>query len=168
MFTHGKHGHSMWKHSIIETAQPRVVIDMGKLAEKAQRLENKREKEIEGEIVSINDELRHDHIPHDVWQLIQENGRIAIERLNEILSSPKFNRLKATDQAKLIALATDRAYGRPDPGIKRVQKTHVVITDATATALSHAASRAELPEYKSSQPLASNSTQLGPEIPDES
>lgn len=103
-----------------------------------------------GEIIPLN---QPDNIPSDVWALIQENGRLATERLNELLNSTRFHRLKASDQAKLIQLAQDRAYGRPDPGVKRTIKTvSHEIHDATAYSLRDLQSRLALPEYSRAAP----------------
>ena len=105
---------------------------------------------VEAEIVQLN---QPDNIPHDVWNLIQENGRLATERLNELLNSQRFHRLKASDQAKLIQLAQDRAYGRPDPGVKRSIKTvSHEMSDATAASLRALSGRMTLPEYSLSRP----------------
>lgn len=98
-----------------------------------------------GEIVPLN---QPDNIPSDVWALIQDNGRVATERLSELLNSQRFHRLKASDQAKLIQLAQDRAFGRPDPGVKRTIKTvSHEIHDATAHSLRNLQTRLTLPEY---------------------
>ena len=94
--------------------------------------------------------LRPDDIPADVWELIQENGRLATERLNEILASPRFTRLRAGDQAKLIALAQNRAYGMPktNNAAATANRKRGGLMDATASELRDLASRAALPEYK--------------------
>lgn len=101
--------------------------------------------EVDGEVEELN--ARPDDIPEDVWKLIQENGRLATERLNEILVSPKFIRLRASDQAKLIALAQNRAYGMPKQN--RVDpKKPGMLTDATAHTLRALDNRSRLPEYR--------------------
>lgn len=113
---------------------------------------------VEAEIVQLN---QPDNIPHDVWLLIQENGRLATERLNELLNSQRFHRLKASDQAKLIQLAQDRAYGRPDPGVKRTIKTvSHEMSDATAHSLRLLTDRTSLPEYARSVTQASTGGQV--------
>lgn len=89
-----------------------------------------------------------EHVPDDVWQVMQENGRQATQRLQELLTSARFHRLKTSDQARLIALAQERAYGKPDPGVKRSVKVHAHVSDATALALAKAADRTRLPEYR--------------------
>lgn len=87
---------------------------------------------------------------HD-WALMQENGSLATLRLNELLKSKRFHRLKASEQARIIQLAQDRAYGRPDPGIKRsVKLTLSGGADATAQALADLSAKARLPEYRTS------------------
>lgn len=87
-----------------------------------------------------------DHIPHDVWLLVQENGRLATERLNEILRSPRFMRLRPGDQAKIIKLAQDRAYGVPTS--PKEDKKNNKFLDLTAEGMRALSSRAELPEYR--------------------
>lgn len=86
-----------------------------------------------------------DNIDNDTWLLIQDNGRLATERLNEILSSPRFSRMRPGDQAKLIKLAQDRAYGLPASN-KGENKRPIV--DVTAKELRDKANRAALPEYR--------------------
>lgn len=99
--------------------------------------------------------LRPDDIPKDVWNLVQENGRLATERLNEILASPRFPRLRAGDQAKLIALAQNRAYGMPktNNAAAAANRKRGGASDVTAATLRNLASRAALPEYKRSGKL---------------
>ena len=121
-----------------------------KLAQVRREQTDKRSADVSAEIVKLNNEPHNDSIPADVWAVMQENGRIATERLNELLTSTRFHRLKAGEQAKLIALAQDRAYGRADPGIKRVVKATANRSDmdATSAALARLSSRASLPEYR--------------------
>jgi len=102
--------------------------------------------EVEGEVERMDN--RPDHIDKDTWDLMQENGRLATERLNEILASPKFTRLRPSDQAKLIALAQNRAYGVPLNYKTDMGKRAGKFSDVTATALRELATRAALPEYK--------------------
>jgi hypothetical protein len=93
--------------------------------------------------------IKPDDIPNDVWELIQENGALATQRLNEILSSPRFTRLRAGDQAKLIALAQNRAYGMPKQNTAAMNgKNRGLAGDVTASELRDLAARAALPEYK--------------------
>ena len=87
-----------------------------------------------------------DNIPADVWNLIQESGRVATERLHELLVSTRFTRLRSSDQARLIKLAQDRAYGAP-ANSKSEQKNSAYI-DVTAEELGSIADKSELPEYK--------------------
>lgn len=92
--------------------------------------------------------LKPDDIPAEVWAMIQENGELATRRLNEILGSPRFARLRAGDQAKLIALAQNRAYGMPKTNnAASAGKRRGTSGDVTATELRQLASRAALPEY---------------------
>lgn len=93
-----------------------------------------------------------DAIPADVWALVQDNGRIATEKLNEILRSPRFDRMRASDQVKFIKLAQERAYG----AVAATQQTKGVTIDITAQELGKLARRAELPEYQQPQRTSSN------------
>jgi hypothetical protein len=86
-----------------------------------------------------------DHIDADTWALIQDTGRLACERLYAILSDPKFLRLRAGDQAKLIALAQTRAYG---VAVAKKEARRGRIIDVTAEELRDTATRAALPEYR--------------------
>lgn len=86
-----------------------------------------------------------EHIDADTWALIQDTGRLACERLYAILSDPKFLRLRAGDQAKLIALAQTRAYGI---AVAKKEAKRGRIIDVTAEQLRDTAVRAALPEYR--------------------
>lgn len=90
-----------------------------------------------------------DDIPHDVWELIQETGELATRRLHEIISGPRFMRLRAGDQAKLIALAQNRAYGMPKQNNAATAggKKRALAGDVTASELQAMADRTVLPEY---------------------
>jgi hypothetical protein len=96
------------------------------------------------EVVSF----KPDNISQEVWDLIQENGELATRRLNEILVGPRFHRLRAGDQAKLIALAQNRAYGMPLTNNVDKSKTRTGTGDVTQAELNKLAGRAALPEYK--------------------
>jgi len=94
------------------------------------------------------DTLRPADIPADVWQIVQDNGRLATERLNELLASPRFMRFRPGDQAKLIALAQNRAYGTPKSNSSSTQKgKRGAASDVTATVLRDLVERTTLPEY---------------------
>lgn len=95
-----------------------------------------------------------DNIDSETWDLIQETGKLATERLYEILASPRFLRLRAGDQAKVIKIAQDRAFGVPTSNRESTKRP---IIDITAKALTDLARRAALPEYK----------QTGKIVPDE-
>lgn len=97
-------------------------------------------------------DFRPDDIDADTWALIQENGRLATERLYQILSSPKFLRLRAGDQAKLISLAQNRAYGMPKTNKAEDGRRKGTFKDVTAEALNSLVHRASLPEYQTKQP----------------
>lgn len=87
-----------------------------------------------------------DEMPADVWELVQENGRVATERLHEILTSERFKRLRSSDQAKLIKLAQDRAYGVP--AASKPNKSEGGVIDMTSEQMRSLAKRATLPEYR--------------------
>ena len=109
---------------------------------------------LEGEVERMDS--RPDDISAEVWDMIQENGELATTRLNEILSSPRFLRIRASDQAKLIALAQNRAYGSPKQN-RADNKRSGKLVDVTAHELGELAQRATLPEYKQSAKIAYNS-----------
>ena len=114
-------------------------------------VEDLEQEEIENEIAGLPQNYAHkeEHIPDDVWEIIQDNGRLATKRLNELLTSHRFHRYKASDQAKLISLAQDRAYGKPNPGIKKVVKATIDLgsKDATNASIKNLRDRLRLPEY---------------------
>ena len=101
--------------------------------------------EVDAEVEEMSS--RPDDVPADVWALIQENGRVATERLNDLLVSPKFARLRVGDQARLIALAQNRAYGTPKSNRGEAVKRRGSV-DVTQSELANLVSRATLPEYK--------------------
>lgn len=105
------------------------------------------EKETESGVVEVMD-FRPDNIPQEIWDLIQENGELATRRLNEILSGPRFHRLRAGDQAKLIALAQNRAYGLPETNRVDTSKRKAGTSDVTQAELNALVGRATLPEYR--------------------
>lgn len=88
-----------------------------------------------------------DEMPADVWELVQENGRVATERLHEILTSERFKRLRPGDQAKLIKLAQDRAYGLPTSAKPANNKAGAVI-DMSSEEMRQLADKSRLPEYR--------------------
>ena len=108
-----------------------------------------RDKEAVGAEIERLD-FKPDDIPMHVWDLIQENGEIATEKLNQILLSPRFMRIRPGDQAKLIALAQNRAYGTPKQN-KVDPRRSTGLIDVTAKELQDLANRTMLPEYKLSQ-----------------
>lgn len=117
-----------------------------------QRVSGGRHSDNVAQVVEFKGQSDNERISDQDWLLIQENGSLATLRLNELLKSKRFHRLKASEQARLIQLAQDRAYGRPDPGIKRsVKLTLSAGADATAQALADLTHKARLPEYRTSQ-----------------
>tara|TARA_R110002167_G_scaffold74809_6_gene209113 strand:- start:1162 stop:1569 length:408 start_codon:yes stop_codon:yes gene_type:complete len=83
-------------------------------------------------------------IPPNVWVLLQSAGERAAGKLNDMLSSIKFDRLKPTEQARLVELALNRAYGPP---IKREMSLQLTgnVSDAVAASLA-SLSATDLPE----------------------
>ncbi len=121
---------------------------MGRVSKDLTEMKSVNDAAVEAEFEEISS--RPDDIPKEVWSLIQETGKLATERLHDIIASPKFMRLKAADQAKLIALAQNRAYGTPKSGTAEAvarTKRRAGARDMTAEALRNLATRAALPEY---------------------
>lgn len=108
---------------------------------------NHKAEAIDAEVEELN--ARPLDIPADVWAVIQENGRLATEKLHDILASPRFDRLRAGEQAKLIALAQNRAYGLPKSNNAAASAKRGAI-DGTRHQLGELVHRATLPEYKMS------------------
>ena len=119
---------------------------MGRLAAIVDEIEAEDEKIVVGEIELLDG--RPDNIPKKTWDLIKENGHLATTRLNEILRSPRFSRLKAGDQAKLIALAQNRAYGNPVAHKQDTGKKRGNMKDVINAELDNMAMRTNLPEYR--------------------
>ena len=88
---------------------------------------------------------RPDAVPPATWEALQEAGHRAAERLRDMIEAKSFERLKPSDQARLIQLALDRAYGPP---VKREMSLTLTgnVSDAVAESLGRLAS-AELPEF---------------------
>lgn len=150
-----------------------------KFSERKQRVGALRRAETAADVVQVIDNTKQnvsDRIPDDVWDIMQDTGRVATQRLLELLNSTRFHRLRTSDQAKLIQLAQDRAYGRADNGVKRTIKAVITAdSDATATALARMNTRAILPEFNrfqtadvspADQPLSRVMTHDGPTDPD--
>lgn len=82
-------------------------------------------------------------IPSHVWQLLQQAGEEAAQRLNELLSSPSFHKQKTSDQVRLIELALVRAYGLP---VRRQISVELSSKDGDAIAASLSSLADRLPE----------------------
>jgi hypothetical protein len=84
-------------------------------------------------------------IPPETWQALQDAGHSAAERLRDLLQAKAFERLKPSDQARLIELALNRAYGPP---IKREMSLTLSgnVSDAVAASLARL-SAVDLPEF---------------------
>jgi len=89
-------------------------------------------------------------IPPRTWQVLQEAGEKAAERLRDLLASQAFAKMKPTDQARLIELALTRAYGAPVSRSIAVTATSDS-ADAVAAVLARMAS-APLPEMTRRKP----------------
>ena len=99
-----------------------------------------------------------DRIPDHLWSLVQEIGEHALNRLFEIVSSSSFHRYKGSDQTKLLAMALERAYGKPDAPVRKSLSLNLNTSDSDAVnaALARLSDTATLPEYQSSEPQAEN------------
>jgi hypothetical protein len=103
---------------------------------------------VDREVAQIYKPGKPDHVDDQTWDLIQETGREACARLHEIITGPRFSRLRAGDQAKLIKLAQERAFGTI---ISNRAEKKAVRTNTTAEELGKLADRARLPEYRKLQ-----------------
>jgi hypothetical protein len=90
-------------------------------------------------------EGRPDAIPPEVWQDLQGAASMAAQRLRDLIEKKSFERLKPSDQARLIELAFNRAYGPP---IKREMSLTLsgTVSDAVAESLGRLAA-SDLPEF---------------------
>lgn len=123
---------------------------MGRLDNLLVQASVENEKAVEAEVEDLS--FRPDNIDAETWSLILENGQLATLRLNEILRSPNFHRMKAADRAKIIQLAQNRAYGLPAQNKSgEGGKKKAGVGDVTAAELRDLASRAALPEYRSTK-----------------
>lgn len=107
----------------------------------------KERSELQEEVTRLSEVAKPDSIPNDVWMLMQENGRVATEKLHEILCSAAFDRYSAKDKAALIKLAQERAYGAVmKPSADSSKKGKFI--DMTADELNSLAKKTKLPEYR--------------------
>lgn len=85
-----------------------------------------------------------DSVPAHVWTTLQAAGERAADKLLDMLSSKKFDRLRPSEQARLVELALNRAYGPP---IKREMSLTLTgnVSDAVAASLA-TLSATDLPE----------------------
>jgi len=104
---------------------------------------------VETESAETPDNARPTSIPAEAWEALQEAGHAAAERLRELITARSFERLRPAEQARLIALALDRAYGPP---VKREMTLSLSgdVTDAVADSLARL-SGADLPETRKSR-----------------
>lgn len=122
---------------------------MGRASRQLAQVEASQKEEVDQEVGEIEVmDSRPDNIDAETWALIQETGKLATERLYEILASPRFVRLKATEKAKLIQLAQNRAFGMPQSNRQDTNRRRAGYTDATAASLRELADRTHLPEYR--------------------
>ena len=91
-------------------------------------------------------------IPDHVWQVLQQAGDKAAQRLLELLEAASFSKLAPTAQARVIELALTRAYGLP---VRRSVNVDLSSSDADAVAASLAALTDALPERQRSAHSAS-------------
>jgi len=125
---------------------PNEVVYMGRLDQVNNQIEEENAVVVASELERLDG--RPDTIPQHVWDLIRENGELATTRLNELLRSPRFSRYKVADQAKLIALAQDRAYGKPSAPKQTGGRRKGGSRDVVNTELDNMAYRTTLPEYR--------------------
>ena len=85
-----------------------------------------------------------DRIEAHVWALMQTAGEHAVNRMTELLSTSKFNRLSASDQISLIKLAMDRAHGKVDAPTRKVVTLNANLNGVDLASL---VAKSNLPEY---------------------
>jgi hypothetical protein len=87
-------------------------------------------------------------LPANVAATLAKAGEAAATRLLSLLTGPRFDRFRPSEQRALIELALTRAYGLP---VRREVSVSLTSsdTDAVAASLAHLAGR-PLPEYRQS------------------
>lgn len=50
-------------------------------------------------------------MPQSVWEMVQQSGALASQRLHELMSNPKFSKMSPKDQLAAIQIAMTMAYG---------------------------------------------------------
>ena len=95
------------------------------------------------------DNALKDRIPDHLWSLVQEIGEHALNRLFEIVSSPTFYKYRGSDQTKLLMMAIERAYGKPDAPVRKSVNLNLSSSDndAVNAALARLSDNVDLPEY---------------------
>ena len=119
---------------------------MGRMDQVKEEIEKENVVALSGELDRLDG--KPETIPQHVWDLMRENGELATRRLNELLRSPRFSRLKAGDQAKLIALAQERAYGKTAAPKQENSRKRGGMKDVINSELDNMAYRTTLPEYR--------------------
>jgi hypothetical protein len=87
-------------------------------------------------------------IPPHVWNLLQQAGDEAAQRLLELLQPVAFSKLAGSVQRSLLDLAFTRAYGLP---VRRSLNVDLSSTDADAVAASLQALADTLPERRTTR-----------------
>lgn len=106
-----------------------------------------------GQVIDLSAEIQNadpERVPQHVWAVLQAAGEEAAAKLLALLRSPSFDRLSVRDQARLMTLAMDRAYGKADGGLKRSVKVHLSADgqDAVTASLERLSGAATLPEHR--------------------
>ncbi len=107
---------------------------------------------VTGEVIDFTSEIENpvnDRVPDAVWDMMQQAGVEATHRLAEMLEPHRFDKMQPKDQMRLISMAQDRAFGRPDAGVKRSVSVNISAgDDAVAASLSRLDAARDLPEYR--------------------
>jgi hypothetical protein len=97
---------------------------------------------LSGDVLPSASPLGADIPPH-VWNLLQQAGELAAQRLVQIIQSPRFTSYAPSAQRGLIELALTRAYGLP---VRKALNLNLSSSDADAVAASLADLAGNLPE----------------------
>lgn len=97
---------------------------------------------IDGEVMPLASAAQD--IPPHVWNMLQEAGELAAQRLVSILKGKAFMSYAPSAQRALIELALTRAYGLP---VRKALNVNLSTSDADAVAASLADLQQALPEH---------------------
>ena len=92
-------------------------------------------------------------MPKDVKEAIQRSGRVAVQRMEELLEAERFATLDPKVQVRLIEVAMQRAYGKPSEEAPRHLEVSGNVEHHHALSMKELVGRLKnLPEFRNARP----------------